>query len=233
MRQIGTGFSDADLIAHSEFFKKHEKTCAPSYYVLPSNNKDVPDVYFEPVQVWEVKAADLSISPSYPAAIGIVCLLSSLLPSSLILTRFLTPQYRRLHLTHKVDPEKGISLRFPRFMRIRDDKTPESATDSEQVWRTRSQKQKTPETVLILILTISIVHHSHCHRVSRRSPRCTERSRSTPKRRSTTKTATITDSETLLRRKKKKKTLIPSRFRQTRSTEEEDRGRGEKRTKVR
>jgi len=101
--KIGTGFSDADLIAHSEFFKKHEKAVAPSYYSLPSNNKDFPDVYFEPVQVWEVKAADLSISPSYRAAIGIV------------------------------DPEKGISLRFPRFMRIRDDKTPENATDSNQI----------------------------------------------------------------------------------------------------
>jgi DNA ligase-1 len=99
--KIGTGFSDEDLATHGSFFKQHEMTAPKSYYAYGEGVK--PDVWFEPCQVWEVKTADLSISPVYQAAVGIV------------------------------DPNKGISLRFPRFIRIRDDKSVEEATTSEQV----------------------------------------------------------------------------------------------------
>ncbi|KAG2178242.1 hypothetical protein INT43_003495 [Umbelopsis isabellina] len=100
--KIGTGFSEEALQTHHDFLQEHV-IGRPRRDYLVGPNAEKPDVWFSPVQVWEVLAADLSISPAYMAAVG------------------------------EIDKAKGISLRFPRFIRIRDDKKPEEATSSEQV----------------------------------------------------------------------------------------------------
>tara|TARA_B110000971_G_C19955664_1_gene475530 strand:+ start:215 stop:556 length:342 start_codon:yes stop_codon:yes gene_type:complete len=63
------------------------------------------DVWFDPVQVWEVKAADLSCSSTHKGALGRV----------------------------GEGPDRGIGLRFPRFERLRPDKKCEQATSSDQI----------------------------------------------------------------------------------------------------
>merc|ERR1712004_88491 len=86
---------------HYNFFKEHTLKNAGSNYSV--HEKMQPDVWLEACQVWEIRAADLSISPVHTSAMGV-----------------------------KADG-KGIGLRFPRFLRIREDKSPEEATGADQI----------------------------------------------------------------------------------------------------
>ncbi|KAI0094869.1 DNA ligase I [Irpex rosettiformis] len=97
--KIGTGFSEEALQQHYEALKPLELT-NPRGDIKVGGAK--PDVWFEPQIVWEVLTADLSLSPIYTAAQGLV-------------------------------DERGVSLRFPRFLRIRDDKSADDATGPEQI----------------------------------------------------------------------------------------------------
>ncbi|XP_057483850.1 DNA ligase 1-like [Actinidia eriantha] len=99
--KIGTGFSEAMLEERSSSLRSKVIPKPRSYYRYGDSIN--PEVWFEPTEVWEVKAADLTISPVHRAAVGIV------------------------------DPDKGISLRFPRLLRVREDKSPEEASSSEMV----------------------------------------------------------------------------------------------------
>lgn len=102
---IGTGFSEAILEDFHSQLEQHVIDHPKPFYHHSTGNKDQPDVWFEPRFVWEVKTADLTLSPRYKAAAD---QLSS-------------------------GDGKGISLRFPRFIKLRDDKKPEQATTSRMV----------------------------------------------------------------------------------------------------
>ncbi|KAK7064244.1 DNA ligase [Favolaschia claudopus] len=97
--KIGTGFSEEVLQSHYDVLKPLELTKVRGDIRVGGAK---PDIWFEPQIVWEVLTADLSLSPVYTAAQGLV-------------------------------EERGISLRFPRFVRIRDDKSAEDATGPEQI----------------------------------------------------------------------------------------------------
>jgi DNA ligase-1 len=99
--KIGTGFSEEALEALSTGLAPYVIAGPRPYYVW--GEACAPDVWFEPAAVWEVKAADLSLSPVHRAAAG------------------------------KADPARGVSIRFPRLVRVREDKAPEQATTAEQV----------------------------------------------------------------------------------------------------
>lgn len=103
---IGTGFSEEILSKlHAQLVDFAIEKPKP-YYLHATGNLQQPDVWFEPKIVWEVKTADLSLSPKYMAAKG---------------------------LADSEGKGRGISLRFPRFVRERDDKKPDDATSAQQV----------------------------------------------------------------------------------------------------
>lgn len=67
--KIGTGFSEEVLQTHWDVLKPLEVTKVRGD-IKAGGAK--PDVWFEPKTVWEVLAADLSLSPIYTAAQGLV-----------------------------------------------------------------------------------------------------------------------------------------------------------------
>ncbi|KAI0205917.1 ATP-dependent DNA ligase [Astrocystis sublimbata] len=100
----------------SDKYKNTRKT-KPSFVEYGAGH---PDVWFEPQEVWEMAFADITLSPTYTAAIGLV------------------------------SQDRGLSLRFPRFLRKREDKSVEEASSSEFLAGLfRKQEAKAPPPPLV------------------------------------------------------------------------------------
>jgi DNA ligase-1 len=97
-----SGFTDAFYKENKAFYDKDNGKNVlgrkPGYVEYEGGH---PDVWFEPQEVWETAFADITLSPVYTAAIGLV------------------------------SEERGLSLRFPRFLRKRADKSIEEASTNE------------------------------------------------------------------------------------------------------
>ncbi|KAI9804129.1 MAG: hypothetical protein M1825_001531 [Sarcosagium campestre] len=75
-----------------------------------------PEVWFEPQEVWEMAFADVTLSPTYTAAMGLV------------------------------SEDRGLSLRFPRFLKLREDKSIEEASTCDFLADLyRKQEERAPK----------------------------------------------------------------------------------------
>lgn len=112
---IGTGFSEAVLEELHTALSDTTIERPKPFYAHSTGGQHQPDVWFEPRYVWEVRTADLTLSPRYKAGCheGV--------------------DDRAAAGGGGDDAPRGISLRFPRFIRVRDDKKPDQATTSRQV----------------------------------------------------------------------------------------------------
>lgn len=109
-----SGFTDAFYKANREKYDPDDPDntnvlSSQPSYVEYKGGAGTPDVWFEPQEVWEVAFADLTLSPTYSAGIELV------------------------------GGERGLSTRFPRFLRVREDKGVEEATEAgelaEMFWK--------------------------------------------------------------------------------------------------
>ncbi|KZT08332.1 ATP-dependent DNA ligase [Laetiporus sulphureus 93-53] len=95
-----SGFTDVFYKSLSERYPENSDTCSPEPLWEPECETGGlrPEVFFKPQEVWEIRGADVTVSPVSVAALGLV------------------------------NPKRGLSVRFPRFMRIREDKGLEDAS---------------------------------------------------------------------------------------------------------
>lgn len=108
-----SGFSDAFYKEMKERYAEGSENCATTPTWKCNMGGYGPSVYFRPMDVWEVRGADITLSPVSEAAKGLV------------------------------PGERGLSLRFPRFITVRKDKGPEEASSTEflaDLWRKQENR---------------------------------------------------------------------------------------------
>ena len=108
-----SGFTDTFYKANKEYYKEGGDCVLPGKPSYVDYEGGHPDVWFEPQEVWETGFGDVTLSPTYTAAIGLV------------------------------SDERGLSLRFPRFLKKREDKGIDEASTSEflaGLWRKQEEK---------------------------------------------------------------------------------------------
>ncbi|EPQ58741.1 hypothetical protein GLOTRDRAFT_36485 [Gloeophyllum trabeum ATCC 11539] len=92
-----SGFSDVFYKALTEKYADGSENCSRQN-LWDVETGGTPQVYFKPQEVWEIRGADVTVSPVSVAALGLV------------------------------SDSRGLSLRFPRFMKVREDKSIEQAS---------------------------------------------------------------------------------------------------------
>ncbi|KAK5047780.1 hypothetical protein LTR84_006445 [Exophiala bonariae] len=96
-----SGFTDKFYAANKEKYAQDGDNTLGSRPAYIEYSAYEPDVWFEPQEVWEMAFADITLSPTYTAAIGLV------------------------------NESRGLSMRFPRFLKVREDKGIEEASTAE------------------------------------------------------------------------------------------------------
>nr|CAB3477970.1 unnamed protein product [Digitaria exilis] len=108
--RVMSGFSDEFYKEMKEFYSGERILFKkPVYY----KTDEQPEVWFSAEQVWEVRGADLTLSPVHHAAIGLV------------------------------HPSRGISVRMPRYIRSVPDRSPEdcsAAADIATMFKAQTRK---------------------------------------------------------------------------------------------
>uniref|UniRef100_A0A0E0N0W8 DNA ligase (ATP) n=1 Tax=Oryza rufipogon TaxID=4529 RepID=A0A0E0N0W8_ORYRU len=110
--RVMSGFSDEFYKEMKEFYSGDRiLPKKPVYY----KTDELPELWFSAEQVWEIRGADLTLSPVHHAAIGLV------------------------------HPSRGISVRMPRYIRSRPDRSPEdcsTATDVASLFKAQTRKME-------------------------------------------------------------------------------------------